>query len=215
MLYFISARREPVLIAADQIPNSSLMSGLSEQSTTSEFPIDHIWEHCSTGLPFDIPRLSIYPVRHRLPFLYRTSVRRYCPLCRFRCRLNRRGLLTNEFVPASDSLIAALEKYPDSQEPNNAGYNLKNNSILPIYQFFRSEWKDAARGMHYFTRTVSWDLKDLMGSERFKKMLWLERDRKAKPYYSWCRRRLRCSITIPRILDITSAPHWPIFLNQA
>lgn len=74
------------------------------------------------------------------------------------------GLLTNEFAPASNSLVAALEKYPDSQEPNHTGYNLENNTPLPIYDFLLhhpSRLERFGKGMQYFSRMANLDLKYL------------------------------------------------------
>lgn len=45
------------------------------------------------------------------------------------------GLLTDEFAPASNALIGAIDTYPDSREPTHTGHNLANNTPLPIYQF--------------------------------------------------------------------------------
>ena len=74
------------------------------------------------------------------------------------------GLVTDEFAPGSNALIAAIDTYPDSQEPTHTGYNLANNTPLPIYQFLLQHPERMRRfgmGMRYFTRGEGWDLKYL------------------------------------------------------
>ena len=74
------------------------------------------------------------------------------------------GLLIDEFAPASNALIDAIDTYPDSREPTHTGYNLANNTPLPIYQFLLQHPERMRRfgmGMRYFTRGEGWDLKHL------------------------------------------------------
>lgn len=74
------------------------------------------------------------------------------------------GLLTDEFAPASNALIAALDRYPISQEPTHSGFSLANDTPLPIYQFLQNHPERTRRlgmGMRYFTRGEGWHLKHL------------------------------------------------------
>lgn len=74
------------------------------------------------------------------------------------------GLLTDEFAPASNSLIAALDRYPGSQEPSQSGFNVANDTRLPIYQSLLEHPARRRRlgmGMQYFTRGEGWHLKHL------------------------------------------------------
>lgn len=74
------------------------------------------------------------------------------------------GLLSDEFAPASNALVAAIDTYLDSPEPTHTGYNLANNTPLPIYGFLSQHPERMRRfggGMQYFTRGEGWHLKHL------------------------------------------------------
>lgn len=74
------------------------------------------------------------------------------------------GLVTEEFAPASNALIGAIDTYPDSQEPTHTAYNLANKTPLPIYEFLLQHperMRSFAMGMRFFTRGEGWDLKYL------------------------------------------------------
>lgn len=68
------------------------------------------------------------------------------------------GLVTDEFAPGSNALIGDIDKYPDSQEPTHTGYNLANNTPLPIYQFLlqhAERWD-----LKYLRAGYNWDAID-------------------------------------------------------
>lgn len=74
------------------------------------------------------------------------------------------GLLTEEFAPASDALVGAIDTFHHSDEPAHTGYSLANNTSLPIYRFLSEHperMKRFGMGMRYFTRGEGWDLKHL------------------------------------------------------
>ncbi|KAF2466142.1 putative O-methyltransferase [Lindgomyces ingoldianus] len=75
------------------------------------------------------------------------------------------GMTLEEMMPASHELLAAINKYPKSVEPNETAYNIAHDTNLPLYQFLAKNPERARRfgaGMKYFTRGDHTDLKHVL-----------------------------------------------------
>ncbi|KAH7384627.1 putative Sterigmatocystin 8-O-methyltransferase [Pyrenochaeta sp. MPI-SDFR-AT-0127] len=68
---------------------------------------------------------------------------------------------TTEMWPAATKMVEALQKWPASQEANETGYALANNTSETIYDIFAKDTERAsrwARGMQVFTERPQFDL---------------------------------------------------------
>ncbi|KAI2602063.1 S-adenosyl-L-methionine-dependent methyltransferase [Hypoxylon sp. NC1633] len=68
---------------------------------------------------------------------------------------------TQEMWPAATKMVEALQKWPASQEPNETGYSLSNNSTKSIYDIYAKDAERAARwarGMEVFSQRPQFDL---------------------------------------------------------
>ncbi|KAF2683382.1 putative Sterigmatocystin 8-O-methyltransferase [Lentithecium fluviatile CBS 122367] len=68
---------------------------------------------------------------------------------------------TAEMWPAAVKTVNALKKWPASEEPNETGYSLANNTSETIYQIFSKDMERAsrwARGMQIFTERPQFNL---------------------------------------------------------
>ena len=75
------------------------------------------------------------------------------------------GLETSELASAAGHIVDAFRKYGDSDEQNETGFNMANNTDLGIYQFL-AQHPDRARrfgaAMRYWTRDGGWNLKHVV-----------------------------------------------------
>ncbi|KAH7087020.1 putative Sterigmatocystin 8-O-methyltransferase [Paraphoma chrysanthemicola] len=68
---------------------------------------------------------------------------------------------TAEMWPAAVKTVDALKKWPASEEPNETGYSLANNTSETIYQVFSKDMERASRwakGMQIFTERPQFNL---------------------------------------------------------
>ncbi|RYP50583.1 hypothetical protein DL768_003928 [Monosporascus sp. mg162] len=68
---------------------------------------------------------------------------------------------TQEMWPAATKMVEALQKWPASQEPNETGYSLSNNSTETIYDIYAKDAERAgrwARGMAVFSQRPQFSL---------------------------------------------------------
>ncbi|TVY55663.1 O-methyltransferase gsfB, partial [Lachnellula suecica] len=75
------------------------------------------------------------------------------------------GLIVFELAPASGRVLEALQKYPDSGEPNETAYNIQNNTDLSIYSFLGQNPSRMSRfgmGMQFFSRSGGFHLQQLI-----------------------------------------------------
>ncbi|KAF2875850.1 putative O-methyltransferase [Massariosphaeria phaeospora] len=75
------------------------------------------------------------------------------------------GMTIEDLAPASLQLLKALQKYPASSEPNETGFNIANNTNLPIYEYIAQDPERARRfgaGMMYFSHGDEFDLRHLI-----------------------------------------------------
>lgn len=75
------------------------------------------------------------------------------------------GLITAELASPSTKAIEALQRFPNSEEPTETGFNIENQTPLPIFTFLAQHPERARRfgaGMRFFTKSESWDLKHLL-----------------------------------------------------
>lgn len=74
------------------------------------------------------------------------------------------GLVISEFAPASTKVFEARKRFPGSEEPDQTGYNIVNDTPLPIYSFLEQHPDRMSRfgtGMKFFSRGGTFDLKVL------------------------------------------------------
>ena len=55
------------------------------------------------------------------------------------------GFLTGDLFPAFANVVAAMETWPGSQEPNETGVNIAYNENLPFYDFVQLDKERAVR----------------------------------------------------------------------
>lgn len=75
------------------------------------------------------------------------------------------GFLIEESLPASAKFLEALEKYPGSEEPNETGFNVDNNTNDPFYVEIAKTPERARRFggcMHFLTRGPGFDINHLI-----------------------------------------------------
>lgn len=75
------------------------------------------------------------------------------------------GFLLEDIHPASTKVIEGFEKYPGSEEPNETGFNVANNTSDPFYQEIAKTPERARRfggGMRFMTRGAIYDIKHLI-----------------------------------------------------
>ncbi|KAF2259763.1 S-adenosyl-L-methionine-dependent methyltransferase [Lojkania enalia] len=84
------------------------------------------------------------------------------------------GMTLEELVPASQEVLVALERYPRATEPTETGFQIVNQTDLPVYEFLAQHPERARRfgaGMRFFTQGSHLDLNYL-----FEAFPWREYD---------------------------------------
>ncbi|KAI9036835.1 putative O-methyltransferase [Aspergillus affinis] len=74
------------------------------------------------------------------------------------------GMVLMELLPAGHRTLDALTRFPGSQKPTETGFNLANDTPLPLYKFLSQHPERLARfgmGMKFFSRADGFDLKFL------------------------------------------------------
>ena len=75
------------------------------------------------------------------------------------------GFVLEELIPASNQLLPALGRFPNSGEPNETAFNIENKTSLSMFAFLALNPERARRlgvGMKFFTQIEGFDVKHLI-----------------------------------------------------